>query len=129
MLRGILMILASMALMGGVTVLGGQKWESRKVDLSHLPEDPTLFDCKEIAKLYDKEVEALARDMAQQAFAPPTASGTRFISAGGFGTGVKAVSKADGHGFGGTQARESLLDKVDRYLNRECRSGGEAAQN
>ncbi|WP_444455611.1 hypothetical protein ACTTAI_10230 [Rhodobacter capsulatus] len=122
------MILASIALMGSVTVLSGKKWESRKVDLSHLPEDPTIFDCKQIAKLYDKEVEALARDMAQAAFAPPTAGGTRFISAGGFGTGMNAVSKADGHGFGGTHARESLLEKVDRYLNRECRAGGETPQ-
>lgn len=128
MLRGFMMILAAMALMGGVTVLGKQKWEERKVDLAHLPEDPNMFDCKQIAKLYDKEVEALAKAMSEAAFAPPTAGGTKFIQAGGFGTGVGAVSKADGTGFGGTHARQSLLEKVDRYLQRKCRAGGEAPQ-
>ena len=116
------MVLGAFALIGAAFVLSGQKWQSRKVDLAHLPEDPTLFDCKHIAKLYDKEVEALAKAMSEAAFAPPAAGGTRFIKAGGFGTGVGSVSKADGTGFGGTHARESLLEKVDRYLQRKCRA-------
>lgn len=122
MFKGIMMVLGALALIGAAFVLGGKKWEPRKVDLAHLPEDPTVFDCKHIARLYDKELEALAKAMSEAAFAPPAAGGTQFIKAGGFGTGVRSVSKADGTGFGGITARKSLLEKVDRYLQRKCSS-------
>jgi len=120
MAKGVVLILLAFVLMGGAVVIGHQKFETRKVDLAHLPKDPTIPECNQIASLYEKEIEAMVRAMSSQAMVAPTAAGGQFVKAGGLGTGFKAVSRSETTGLGGEHARLSMLEKVERYLQRQC---------
>lgn len=118
MLKGILLILIAAGLMGGVALLQVYRVDPPKMDLGNLPPDPTLVECKQVGRLYAKEVEAVAKAAADAAAGAGPAAKARFVSAES-AQGLGGASKASG-GFGNGSAQLIRLRSVERYLVRHC---------
>ncbi|PTV97163.1 hypothetical protein C8J27_101273 [Rhodobacter aestuarii] len=116
--KGIFMIVAALGMIVAGVVLGGQDWTPKEIDFSDMPKEPNAVECKQISSAYSREMDAITRAAAEalQAAPAPTAQ-ARFVGAGdGFGN----VSKAGGSGLGGLRMQLKKLERVEKYLTREC---------
>ncbi|WP_223637871.1 hypothetical protein [Rhodobacter sp. TJ_12] len=117
MYKGISMIAGALVLIGATVVLGGQDWRPKQVDFADLPKQPNPVECKQVAVAFDREMKRVTDLAAQAAEKAAPSARARFVSADtGFGT----ESKAAGLGLGGVHMQLKKLERVRKYLARNC---------